>query len=1219
MSVRVNEVVLNTALASGGPWPVTLSLSASVPREPPASHASLGLGVAAATAPWQCAWRLLAGAEATQLQLDVLGCAAGVVSCDAWRDACHWVALKLTPFATARARAADALSQAFCQGSNWSAALEGLAAPALVPLSCAAQACGARSKWRAAAAVMRGAAADRLALDAIARNVAITALASGGPRWRQCLRLLWLPVEGPSSTRARQDTIAHSALLHACSGSAWRFACDVLQGMPRRKLQVSHTACSAGITACQGQWQVMSRLTARLEQRRLAPSLALHNTLAADASDAGSWRRGMAAAERMEHLALVKDCVSFNGLLAHGPWLVDLQLYRTLQQLKLEPTEVTHGAVASFKFKWERALVHMRCMLLTAVQIGAVTAGAALKTCKEAWQLCCSLLRFAPEDGICSSFAISSCELKEVPARRTQRERLALACHLAQKEGISSGGEEPDCSRGYEAWLLKEAKARNPEIRTYALAWGVPGWIGNGTFFSEDNIFYHVAWLKCIKERFKIDIDYMGIWNESPWGDSWYIFDLAAAIKAAQLQTQLVLLDSAPGQPPTEEFMALFSRDERFQQLVAAVGLHYPCTPNEQLLDTLRPHPGTRFWSSEELSTVADWGGAGCWGRMINQNYVRMNATSSIAWSLIWSVYPNLECFGNGLLYAFEPWSGHYEVMAPVWATAHTTQFTKLGWSYLPPGEAAGLLPEGGTFVTIASSDLQDFTIVLETLQGRCMYGNGCFHTVEAKREQMLQLQLSSNLSAAARGKELEVWSTNATHWFQRLDNVQVDEQGRLRISVGVDALVTITTLQGATKQGRRGAGEVHRSQAPEIPAPAAFPLPFKEVFESQPLRRSPAFFSDQGGAFEVVEDDGFQADLRRNRVLEQQVLEVPIGWGRSAPEPLTLFGGTNWTDLEVEVSARFEGTGSANGFAPLAPFGHAEGVSLLATPSKAYVGLCARVLRYTFFNTGGKPEGYCLQVTKGPGLLWGLYVASELVAAGPLGLESEEKLASKGWLRLRLEVLKARISAFVDGVRLASIVDTSLPVGQVALSCGYHKCQFDDIQVLPRGGPMPTHPVTAFMLTTRPLLNFYRPVTFNYDARSCDPTPAPVRKRGDFTGFAGLTFVPKLPLAVAALGRLALRGGQPLGAVHNVQLMRLDKEGLHHIASAAVPSVPTEQVGIISTDEGYQYAELKEKITLTPGEKYVLASSEISGGDFFYDKAHAQPGLGVEILGPDF
>ena len=25
--------------------------------------------------------------------------------------------------------------------------------------------------------------------------------------------------------------------------------------------------------------------------------------------------------------------------------------------------------------------------------------------------------------------------------------------------------------------------------------------------------------------------------------------------------------------------------------------------------------------AAQELSTVADWGGAGCWGRMINQNY----------------------------------------------------------------------------------------------------------------------------------------------------------------------------------------------------------------------------------------------------------------------------------------------------------------------------------------------------------------------------------------------------------------------------------------------------------------------------------------------------------------------------------------------------------------------------------------------------------------------
>lgn len=44
------------------------------------------------------------------------------------------------------------------------------------------------------------------------------------------------------------------------------------------------------------------------------------------------------------------------------------------------------------------------------------------------------------------------------------------------------------CTRGYEWWMLAQAKARNPGIKTYALSWGVPAWIGNGSYFSDDNI-----------------------------------------------------------------------------------------------------------------------------------------------------------------------------------------------------------------------------------------------------------------------------------------------------------------------------------------------------------------------------------------------------------------------------------------------------------------------------------------------------------------------------------------------------------------------------------------------------------------------------------------------------------------------------------------------------------------------------------------------------------
>ena len=54
----------------------------------------------------------------------------------------------------------------------------------------------------------------------------------------------------------------------------------------------------------------------------------------------------------------------------------------------------------------------------------------------------------------------------------------------------STDGTEPShmhsrgdlsCERGYEFWLLQEARARNPSIKTYALSWALPHWVGNQT------------------------------------------------------------------------------------------------------------------------------------------------------------------------------------------------------------------------------------------------------------------------------------------------------------------------------------------------------------------------------------------------------------------------------------------------------------------------------------------------------------------------------------------------------------------------------------------------------------------------------------------------------------------------------------------------------------------------------------------------------------------
>jgi galactosylceramidase len=40
--------------------------------------------------------------------------------------------------------------------------------------------------------------------------------------------------------------------------------------------------------------------------------------------------------------------------------------------------------------------------------------------------------------------------------------------------------------------------------------------VGNGSFFSEDNIDYHLKWLKGARSTHNLTIDYMGTWLEHP-------------------------------------------------------------------------------------------------------------------------------------------------------------------------------------------------------------------------------------------------------------------------------------------------------------------------------------------------------------------------------------------------------------------------------------------------------------------------------------------------------------------------------------------------------------------------------------------------------------------------------------------------------------------------------------------------------------------------------
>ena len=94
----------------------------------------------------------------------------------------------------------------------------------------------------------------------------------------------------------------------------------------------------------------------------------------------------------------------------------------------------------------------------------------------------------------------------------------------------------------------------------------------NSGYYGNDTIYYQVNWLKCARDFHGIDVDYLGLWNERPWGTAEYVKSLKRAIEAEGMRTRLVLGDGA-----MPDIWTPFASDADFVSSFAGVGLHYPC------------------------------------------------------------------------------------------------------------------------------------------------------------------------------------------------------------------------------------------------------------------------------------------------------------------------------------------------------------------------------------------------------------------------------------------------------------------------------------------------------------------------------------------------------------------------------------------------------------------------------------------------------------------
>jgi hypothetical protein len=562
-------------------------------------------------------------------------------------------------------------------------------------------------------------------------------------------------------------------------------------------------------------------------------------------------------------------------------------------------------------------------------------------------------------------------------------------------------------NRGYEWWLMEQAKQRNPNIKLYGLEWAAPGWFNNGAggaqgFFSNDNINYLLKWIQHAQSDHNLGIDYIGGWNEywsfTPY-DSWFV-NLKSAMQGAGLTTQLVAYDA------DWSIVNDMASNSQLNGAVDVMGVHYPCSgdggttcvPQGSSVGAITS-VGKPFWASENGVGNFDGGAQGL-ARILNREYIDSKGTGTIIWSLASAWYRTLPDWGDGLIQADEPWNGFYHVGKTLWVMAHTTQFTQPGWQYLD--NATGYLNgnrTNGSVVTLKSPNNTDYSAIIET--------------VDATAPQTMGFKVQGGLSTGT----VHLWATelnssNSTDWFVQQSDIEPNA-GAFSLTLQPGYVYSISTTTG------QGKG----STTP--PAAAVQSLPYSDNFESYPAGSLAQYFAAMQGAFETANCTGGHTGM----CLRQVISQAPIAWaGASGTPPLVVVGDPNWTDYTVSTDALLEQSGN--------------------------IDLIGRLGMVSQSGNGGPSQGYHLSVTDGGP--WTLFKEDasgnkSTLASGtaPFGLNT--------WHNLSLSMQESTIQAFIDSKAIATVTDSTYSGGQIGLLVGpvgsWLNAQFDNFSVTPGTG----------------------------------------------------------------------------------------------------------------------------------------------------------------------
>lgn len=599
--------------------------------------------------------------------------------------------------------------------------------------------------------------------------------------------------------------------------------------------------------------------------------------------------------------------------------------------------------------------------------------------------------------------------------------------------------EKADVTRGAGFILAADAKKVNPNLTLDMLWWSEPLWIErenglmSGAQLPKEKIYENrYLWyrenLVAAYETFGLKFDFVSATqNERAWDADWIIYlsnHLKSDSKAPYDFSKIKIV--AGDEVCTWNQANLMVENKELFDAIDVIGSHYTYWSNETV-QNLREN-GKEVWMSEGSSPMGyakslsryDGNGSGLNGLNgvldVASRIITMYAAGKMT---LYEFQPVVAAYYDGVTYCHKqvisaqtPWNGYYELDSGFFMTLHFSLFIKRGWLMLDQasfadGHAAGdgHALGGATYSCLSACDPKTgdwSSVITNTTENPIEY------TFELKNDD----------------KKLWLYETSSWKKSDSLKKSPVKIKNKLcKIIIKPNSIVTLSTINTNPQEDALSLSSVSEKDDKVLALPYEDDFSYSDDFLSE-RGGAPLYTTDEGGAFEVIEEDG-QKILQQKILLENKARE----WGGS-PEPVTNLGDDRWFNYSVQIEGRFDPSDiSANN----------------------YIGIGGR---YNLPDSGKNGIWLKLQANG----KWDLMRNNQSIKNGNIETLSKDDKWQKAWHKLSLSFEGMKISAFIDDVEVCDFElglgeKVSLQgAGRAAIYSAYRKNCYKNLKITPLG-----------------------------------------------------------------------------------------------------------------------------------------------------------------------